>query len=204
LWRGDLGVRLYCNMSSRDNILSKIKQNQPELLPLPDLSVLGTEQYDLVQKFTEILEGIGGTVLEVSDFEEIKKYIISNYPINARVISTLPEFSESKDWQIADPHTLKDADFLIIKGQFAVAENGAIWLTETEMGQRVAPFITQYLAIIIEKSAILPTMHQAYEQMGSAEYGFGVFLAGPSKTADIEQSLVLGAHGARGLVVFLV
>jgi L-lactate dehydrogenase complex protein LldG len=40
--------------------------------------------------------------------------------------------------------------------------------------------------------------------MGSAEYGFGVFLAGPSKTADIEQSLVLGAHGARGLVVFLV
>jgi L-lactate dehydrogenase complex protein LldG len=47
-------------------------------------------------------------------------------------------------------------------------------------------------------------MHQAYEQISSADYGFGVFLAGPSKTADIEQSLVLGAHGARGLVVFLV
>lgn len=191
-------------MSSRDNILSKIKQNQPELLPLPDLSVLGTEQHDLVQKFTEILEEIGGKVLQVSDFEEIKKYIISNYPINARVISTLPEFSENKDWQTADPHSLKDADFLIIKGQFAVAENGAIWLTESEMGQRVAPFITQYLAIMINKSTILPTMHQAYVQIGSKDYGFGVFLAGPSKTADIEQSLVLGAHGARGLVVFLV
>jgi L-lactate dehydrogenase complex protein LldG len=191
-------------MSSRENILSKIKQNQPDLLPLPDLSVLGSEKYDLVEKFTEILGGIGGKVLQVSDFEEIKKYIAVNYPINARVISNLPEFSENKDWQIADPHSLKDADFLIVKGQFAVAENGAIWLTETEMGQRVAPFITQYLAIIIEKTTILPTMHQAYEQIGSADYGFGVFLAGPSKTADIEQSLVLGAHGARGLVVFLV
>lgn len=191
-------------MSSRENILSKIKQNQPELLPLPDLSVLGREKYDLVAKFTEILEGIGGKVLQVSDFEEIKKYIISNYPINARVISTLPEFSENQDWQTADPHSLKDAEFLIIKGQFAVAENGAIWLTESEIGQRVAPFITQYLAIVIEKSAILPTMHQAYEEIGSIDYGFGVFLAGPSKTADIEQSLVLGAHGARGLVVFLV
>ena len=59
-------------MSSRDNILSKIKQNQPGLLPLPDLSVLGTEQYDLVQKFTEILEGIGGKVLQVDDNEQIK------------------------------------------------------------------------------------------------------------------------------------
>ncbi|MCP9754676.1 lactate utilization protein B/C [Lacihabitans sp. CCS-44] len=191
-------------MSSRENILSRIKQNQPELLPLPDLLVLGTEQYDLVQKFTEILEGIGGKVLQVSDYEEIKKYIIANYPVNARVISTLTEFSENKDWQTADPHSLKDADFLIIKGQFAVAENGAIWLTESEMGQRVAPFITQYLAIVIDKSTILPTMHQAYGQIGMADYGFGVFLAGPSKTADIEQSLVLGAHGARGLVVFLV
>lgn len=191
-------------MSSRENILSKIKQNQPELLPLPDLSVLGTEQYDLVQKFTEILEGIGGKVLQVSDYEEIKKYILANYPVNARVISTLPEFSANKDWQTADPHSLKDADFLIIKGQFAVAENGAIWLTESEMGQRVAPFIAQYLAIVINKSTILPTMHQAYGQVGMADYGFGVFLAGPSKTADIEQSLVLGAHGARGLVVFLV
>jgi L-lactate dehydrogenase complex protein LldG len=191
-------------MSSRDNILSKIKQNQPELLPLPDLSVLGGEQYDLVQKYTQILEGIGGKVLQVSDFEEIKKFIAENYPPNARVISTLPEFSNSKEWQTAEPHSLKDADFLIVKGQFAVAENGAIWLTETEMGQRVAPFITQYLAIIIEKASILPTMHQAYEHIASDDYGFGVFLAGPSKTADIEQSLVLGAHGARGLVVFLV
>ncbi|MCP9769647.1 lactate utilization protein B/C [Lacihabitans sp. LS3-19] len=191
-------------MSSRDNILSKIKQNQPDLLPLPNLSVLGGEQFDLVEKFTEILEGIGGKVIQVAHNDEIKKYIAANYPPNARVISTLSEFSENKDWQLADPHTLKDADFLIIKGQFAVAENGAIWLTETEMGQRVAPFITQYLAIIIDKSTILPTMHQAYEHIGSVDYGFGVFLAGPSKTADIEQSLVLGAHGARGLVVFLV
>lgn len=191
-------------MSSRDNILSKIKQNQPTLSSLPNMSILGSEKFDLVKKYTEILEGIGGKVLEVSSYEDIKKYIAENYPSDARVITTLPEFSVNNDWQLADPHTLKDADFLIIKGQFGVAENGSIWLTEKEMGQRVAPFITQYLAIIIEKAALLPTMHQAYEQIGNSDYGFGVFLAGPSKTADIEQSLVLGAHGARGLLVFMI
>ena len=189
---------------SRESILSKIKKNQPELLPLPDLSVLGSEQFDLVAKFTEILEGIGGKVQVVSHIDEIKTYIVNTFPLNTRVISTLPEFSTNSDWFQADPHTLQDADFLILKGQFAVAENGAIWLTETEMGQRVAPFITQYLAIIIEKNSIVPTMHQAYQNIGTSDYGFGAFIAGPSKTADIEQSLVLGAHGARGLHVFIV
>jgi L-lactate dehydrogenase complex protein LldG len=189
---------------SRESILSKIKKNQPELLPLPDLSVLGSEQFDLVAKFTDILEGIGGKVQVVSHIDEIKSYIVNTFPLNTRVISTLPEFSTNSDWLQTDPHTLQDADFLILKGQFAVAENGAIWLTETEMGQRVAPFITQYLAIIIEKDSIVPTMHQAYQNIGTSDYGFGVFIAGPSKTADIEQSLVLGAHGARGLHVFIV
>jgi L-lactate dehydrogenase complex protein LldG len=47
-------------------------------------------------------------------------------------------------------------------------------------------------------------MHQAYERLQGREYNFGVFIAGPSKTADIEQSLVLGAHGARTMTVFLV
>ncbi len=191
-------------MSSRDNILSKIKQNQPKLMPLPSLGNLGHEEFDLVEKFSQVLESIGGKAVLVNNIKEIKKYIIDTYPINARLISTIPEFTQSNEWQSTDPHTLQDADFLIIKGQFGVAENSAIWITETEMGQRVAPFITQYLAIIIESTQILATMHQAYELIESQDYGFGVFLAGPSKTADIEQSLVLGAHGARGLHVFIL
>ena len=47
-------------------------------------------------------------------------------------------------------------------------------------------------------------MHHAYDRIAQAEYPFGLFLAGPSKTADIEQSLVLGAHGSRSMTVFLL
>jgi L-lactate dehydrogenase complex protein LldG len=191
-------------MNSRASILQKIKANQPELVSLPDLSILGSEKYNLIEKFTEVLSGIGAKAVQIKDYNEIKKYIVETYPINTRVISTLSEFTDEKDWLSAKPHSLQDADFLIIKGKLAVAENSAIWITEKEMGQRVAPFITQYLAIIIDADSIVPTMHQAYQNIDkSADYEFGVFIAGPSKTADIEQSLVLGAHGARGLHVFI-
>ncbi|TDD93657.1 LutC/YkgG family protein, partial [Flavobacterium cellulosilyticum] len=103
-----------------------------------------------------------------------------------------------------DPHSLEDVELTLVKAHFGVAENSALWVTDDILGQRVAPFITQYLAIVVNKNDIITTMHQAYDRIGNQEYGFGTFIAGPSKTADIEQSLVLGAHGARGLKVFIM
>jgi L-lactate dehydrogenase complex protein LldG len=97
--------------------------------------------------------------------------------------------------------SLADVEVLEIDGEFGVAENGAIWLTEEAMPHRVAPFICQHL--VINVSEIVTTMHAAYERLGGVNSGFGLFLAGPSKTADIEQSLVIGAHGARSLTVVI-
>lgn len=118
----------------------------------------------------------------------------------------MPELSQiaATDWKNDDPHSLKDVELTIVKAHFGVAENGALWVTDDLLGQRVSVFIPQYLAIVVQKSDIVSTMHQAYDRIGNQEYNFGTFIAGPSKTADIEQSLVLGAHGARGLIVFIM
>lgn len=194
-------------MSSRASILEKIKQNQPEeVSALPNLTFLGLDTFDMLEKYKTVLKSIGGDFVEVGNYEAIIDFVKNNYKLTKRIITTVPELAEiaDLDWFNDDPHTLQDVELTIVKAHFGVAENSALWVTDAVLGQRVATFIPQYLAIIVNKNDILATMHQAYERIGDDEYSFGTFIAGPSKTADIEQSLVLGAHGARGLVVFIM
>ena len=194
-------------MSSKDDILEKIKQNQPSSISeLPDLSALGLDTYENLGKYKAILNSIGGAFVEVKDYDEVISYINNNYDAEKRKITTLPELAEiaATNWTSDDPHSLENVELTIVKAHFGVAENAALWVTDELLGQRVSVFIAQYLAIVVNKKDIVPTMHQAYERIGNQEYGFGTFIAGPSKTADIEQSLGLGAHGARGLTVFLM
>ncbi len=193
-------------MSTRDQILAKIRVSQPEPAALPALTGLNWEFASVKEKFKEVLTGIGGTVVESDSLAFAADYIRQHYDVSLRVITTLPELSDLAEtgWETQNPHDLKDVELTIIRGVFGVAENGAVWLTEKEMGQRVAPFICQNLAIVLNENDLVADMHLAYERIGKEENAFSVFLAGPSKTADIEQSLVLGAHGSRSLVVFLI
>ncbi|GHB57853.1 LutC/YkgG family protein [Persicitalea jodogahamensis] len=192
-------------MDSRKYILEAIAKNQPTPTPLPDISAIAVVNYDVVDKFKTILEGIGGQVIEIKDSEDVIAYVKANFSEGQRVISTVSELTSvaETDWQTQDPHTLENVELNILEAKMGVAENAALWLTEPQLGQRVAPFITQNLAVILDKNNLVATMHHAYERIADAEYGFGLFLAGPSKTADIEQSLVLGAHGSRSMTVFL-
>lgn len=194
-------------MSSKANILEKIKQNQPlSVSALPDLSFLGLENYENLDKYKSVLQSIGGDYVEVADYDAVIDFVKKNYNTEKRIITTLPELSQiaATDWKNDNPHSLKDVELTIVKAHFGVAETGALWVTDELLGQRVAAFIPQYLAIVVHKKDMVTTMHQAYDRIGNQEYNFGTFIAGPSKTADIEQSLVLGAHGARGLIVFLM
>ena len=194
-------------MSSRESILSKIKQNQPkELIELPDLEPLKETNSDILEQYKSVLKSIGGDFVEVSDYSEIVAFIKEHFDSNKRILTTVTELSEiaQLNWTHDDPHSLQDAELIVVKAHFGVSENSALWITDNIITQRVALFIPQYLSIIVNKKDIIAKMHQAYDRIENQEYGFGTFVAGPSKTADIEQSLVLGAHGARGLTVFLM
>jgi len=192
---------------SRDKILAALQQNQPELVPLPpDLSFEKDETIDLSAKFKAMAEGIGSKVYEVADAEEIKRLIALDFPDAKRILSNVDEVVSNGIPAFmldADPHSYEDVDIAIFKPRLGVAENSALWLTEDLMGVRALPFITQHIVMIVDVAALVPDMHTAYQVIGDADYGFSTFIAGPSKTADIEQSLVLGAHGPRSMTIFL-
>lgn len=190
---------------SREKILAAVAQNKPTHTPLPEIQNFGNPYTDLAAQFTSVLTTIGGEVVAVKDFEAIEHYIAVHFP-QERIITNLPQLTAlaENSWLSADPHTLENVGVAILQGQFGVAENGSVWVTETEMGHRATPFIAEALALVIKKSLIVPKMYDAYQLIGEEKYGFGVFIAGPSKTADIEQSLVLGAHGPKSMVLFMM
>lgn len=192
---------------SRDKILAALRRNQPETVHLPtDLSFEEDENIDLAAKFKSIAEGIGSTVYIVNDIEEIKSLIAANFPDAKRVLSNVEELVSAAIPAFvldADPHSYENVDVAIFKPRLGVAENSALWITEDRMGVRVLPFITQHIIMIVEVSKLVPDMHTAYQIIGDTDYGFSTFIAGPSKTADIEQSLVLGAHGPRSMTIFM-
>ncbi|MFT3700834.1 MAG: LUD domain-containing protein [Agriterribacter sp.] len=192
-------------MSSREKILSAIKKNQPDQRALPDMNFSVTGNVNAQAKFIEVLQSIGGAAHVVDSYEEIEAIIRAEYTHAVRIVSCCKEIQIGEVMQhYNDPHELENVDLAIVLAHFAVAENAAVWVTEKLVPQRVLPFIAQQLAVIVSRDSIFQNMHQAYQQIGNEEYGFATFIAGPSKTADIEQSLVLGAHGPKTMRVFIL
>ena len=199
-------------MSSRDKILATVQNNQPGPRDLPPLPSAGPDtSTDLTSTFISVLESIGGAAFIVSGFNRIATILREQFPDAHRIVSgcsELPTFEAARPGE--DPHALENVDLAILPAYFGVAENGACWITESQMIERALPFITQHLALVIRRQDIVADMHEAYariatlESAAEAPYGFATFIAGPSKTADIEQSLVLGAHGPASLTVFLI
>lgn len=193
---------------SREKILNALKTNQPALVPLPaDLfSTCGNDNGAIVQKFKATAETIGSKVYLITDEDEIPVRLAADFPGKTRILTTIDTLISPAIQAFeynADPHTYADVDAAIFKAELAVAENSAIWITEQQAGTRVLPFITQHIIILISASLIVSNLHEAYHLLQNQDYNYGTFIAGPSKTADIEQSLVLGAHGPRSMTIFI-
>ncbi|QDU78885.1 Lactate utilization protein C [Polystyrenella longa] len=204
-------------MSSRDKILKSINRHLVPAAPLPDMDQAWIQFDNPTEQFLTMLSAVGGRGEVVANLQAVSAKLHEEpfYDDAKQICSLVPNLDISADKQvdlnaIEDPHDLADIDFAIVPGEFAVAENGAIWVTDAQVKHKALYFIAQHVVIVVHASDILHNMHEAYPRTGLNTEAFqqtphfGVFISGPSKTADIEQSLVIGAHGARSLRVFLV
>jgi L-lactate dehydrogenase complex protein LldG len=195
-------------MASRDEILAAIRKHQPLATEPPRLDGAWTTYPDRLAQFASVLSAIGGRFIRAADAAEAHGQLrdLAVYRDAKQIVSTVSGIGQSTVdlASISDPHQLETVDFAVLPGEFGVAENGAIWVTDRELPHRVIYFIVQHLALVISANQIVENMHQAYERLTFERAEFGAFISGPSKTADIEQSLVIGAHGPRSLTVICV
>jgi L-lactate dehydrogenase complex protein LldG len=192
-------------MTSREKILKNIKENNiVKEVKLPSYDNFGIKFDNKFQTFSTMIESVGGKAL-VIDKKDLDKTIKDLYPDEKQIASNV-EFCSIGNFDAnscEDPHELENIDVAVVKGNFAIAENGAIWMKNEDNRHRALYFIAQNIVIVIDEKDILNNMHEAYERISFEEKGYGVFISGPSKTADIEQSLVIGAHGPKsGYVIF--
>lgn len=185
--------------TSRDRILAAAKANKPDETALPDVPLFGGDA--TAERFAAVLAGIGGQVVWLDGLAQLVPTLHQLFPEAQYTASPLFKGTVPVDAQ-TPTNILADIDLAVLPGEIGVAENGAVWLPEVNMLNRALPTITQHLVLVLDHQRIVATMHQAYAQLPDTG-GYGKFVAGPSKTADIEQSLVIGAHGARSLVVLL-
>jgi len=194
-------------MTARTDILNRVRKQANTESPLPELDVPGIEFDDPERKFAEVLQSVGGATLHLADGVDLAAEIrkLEWFAGQPQVLSAIPEVplgnvgAESLD----SPHALASIDVAIVAGRMAVAENGAVWVSGLDVRHRALCFLAQRLILVVPRATLVDNMHQAYARLQFAEPGYGVFISGPSKTADIEQSLVIGAHGPRSHVVVL-
>ncbi len=186
-------------MSAREKILQRLsdRRRPPAVKPgLPD--PLGRSD-DLISSFAEALKAAGGESNLLNDPADLGPMLARSFPETKEILDTRrppapgTEVDSRRSWDLA-----------ILEGQLGVAENGAVWVEWPESYPRSVLTLAERLVLILPRTALVATMQEAYERLDLSALSYGLFLAGPSKTADIEQALVIGAHGAIGLQVFWV
>ncbi|HCN52761.1 hypothetical protein CIK97_00025 [Prevotella sp. P3-120] len=195
-------------MSNKEDILKKYRSNIHERFEMPDLSDITPITYkEPLSQFIEMSKNVGGNIIEVKENQDINALVKELYPDAKEIASNLSEITIAT----RNPDTIENAQALngtdvgIIRGMFGVAENGCIWIPQ-QMKEKAVCFISENIVILLRKSQIVNNMHEAYKQIAfDSKYdGYGTFISGPSKTADIAQVLVMGAQAARSVTILLM
>ena len=172
---------------NKEELLGKLRRNTMHQFDMPEASIDGIKYENTIEQFIETSHKVGSEVI-------VAKAGASN--IKGIKVDLNPDMvSEAQD--------LNGTDVGIVEGDIAVAENGCVWVPQT-MKERVVCFVSENLVILVHRDKIVNNMHEAYRRIHMTEYGYGCFISGPSKTADIEQALVMGAQAARGVTVIIV
>ena len=189
-------------MTTRQEILARIRKNQPAARPLPKVPTFDSgSTTPLVERFKAGVIRMGGKFVD-PPAESLDKLIKRLFPEAKVVSSAVKEVAGNRKLErVRTPSALHDVDVGVVRAAFGVAETGSLWLTEAQLKVNSLAFLAQHLVVLLDPAKIVDNMHHAYRQRPQFDARYGVFMTGPSATADIEGVLIHGAQGIRTLTV---
>ncbi len=189
-------------MSSREDILARIRKNQPAPQELPEVPTFdAAAAAPPIESFTAGVIRMGGKVVDPSP-DGLDALIKQLFPDAKVVCSAVSEVAGNRPLdRVAAPADLHDVDVGVVRAVFGVAETGSLWLTEAQFKVNTLGFLAQHLVVLLDPTKIVGNMHHAYRERANFDARYGVFMTGPSATADIEGVLIHGAQGIRTLTV---
>ena len=191
-------------MSSRDDILAQVRRNQPPPISLPRVPTFAASAGSKVDDFKAALSRMGGKIADAPADGNLDALVRKLFPGAKVVCSATAEVKGNRVLRsVRAPAELDDVDVGIVRAAFGVAETGSVWLTEAELGVNALAFLAQHLVVLLDPERIVGNMHDAYRDRARFAARYGVFMTGPSATADIEGVLIHGAQGIRSLTAVL-
>ncbi len=200
---------------TRHQVLEKLKaattgKIQP---PRPDFagSFYHTSPLPPVELFCKNLEEVKGVARRVKNEEELLGALQTLIASRGWKTLACPESELRKKLSRLKPETVSDlpahAEVAITGCEYLVAGLGAAVVSSAQAGSRQLFVFPPVHLILARQSQLVETLDEAY-QLLIGKYGNNLpslitTITGPSRTADIEKTLILGAHGPQELYVFI-
>ena len=214
-------------MSARENILARIRARQGKS-PAPTRaereavrahirahagSARPRMEWDPVARFLERALGLASTVDEVAAIDQVPAAVARYLEANALPYSAVcwTELA-ALDWGGAGieitVREARHADLVGVTGAFcAIAETGTLMTLSGRDTPAAVSLLPETHIAVVRKSRIVRGMEEAWrlmrEEAGAPPRAVN-FISGPSRTADIEQTVTLGAHGPYRVHIVLV
>ena len=189
-------------MSTRDEILERVRRNQPAAVALPALPAFAAGPGTLLERFKAGVLRMGGKVADPPADGDLAALVARLFPDAKVVCSATPEVPGNRPLAaVRSPADLHDVDVGVVRAVFGVAETGSVWITGMQFKVNSLGFLAQHLVVLLDPARIVGNFHDAYGQRQQFDAGYGVFMTGPSATADIEGVLIHGAQGIRSMTI---
>lgn len=216
-------------MNSRDTILHSLRNRSGGELTAPecDFTVLqrpDSSMAERIEQFQKTIESVHGEVHRCTQESWIGQLtdILSSRGARSLLIPAEQKISHAlrdsgredlpelliydepiESWQ---PHLFNEVDASITSTRGGIAETGSLILWPTPDEPRLMSLVPPIHIAVLEASEIYTTFHEA---MGAQKWVSGMptnalLVSGPSKTADIEQTLAYGVHGPKELIILVI